>query len=147
MGGTRRWDGMSAESVADAGRRSVEIRHLEEGSFAAIGRRSFAHYRDLGLKAASGGRQGAVVVNTNDTAPPPTGWHYHTCEVQFVYVLRGSVVLELEDGTSERLVPGSCITIPGGVRHNESSATPDIEVLEVTVPADMDTVPVDGPTG
>ena len=23
----------------------------------------------------------------------PTGWHYHTCEMQFVYVLKGKRVI------------------------------------------------------
>jgi quercetin dioxygenase-like cupin family protein len=65
--------------------------------------------------------------------------------MQFVYVLRGSVVLELEDGRRELLTPGSCITIPGGVRHNEANASADIEVLEVTVPAEIGTVAVEAP--
>ena len=28
----------------------------------------------------------------------PTGWHYHVCEGQFVYTLKGWVELEFEDG-------------------------------------------------
>ena len=33
----------------------------------------------------------------------PTGWHYHTCEGQFVYVLKGWVDLEFEGGESIHL--------------------------------------------
>ena len=37
----------------------------------------------------------------------PTGWHYHVCEGQLVYALKGFVELEFEDGTQCRLKPGN----------------------------------------
>ena len=49
----------------------------------------------------------------------PTGWHYHVCEGQFVYALKGFVELEFEDGTQCRLEPGDSCFIPGGMKHNE----------------------------
>jgi quercetin dioxygenase-like cupin family protein len=144
---------MSSESESNATplfsdgetKRPVTVSHLNDESFSAPGRRSYARYRNLGLGAATDHRQGAVVIDTNATVPQPTGWHYHTCEVQFVYVLKGSVTLEFEDGSSERMQAGSCVTIPGGVCHNESQASADIEVLEITVPAKIGTVAVENP--
>ena len=53
------------------------------------GRRPFFKYRDLGLERASGGRMRAYQNNSIAGMTQPTGWHYHTCEMQFVYVLRG----------------------------------------------------------
>jgi quercetin dioxygenase-like cupin family protein len=75
-----------------------------------------------------------------------TGWHYHECELQFVYVLKGWVDLEFEGGRVERLAEGGAMAIPGGMIHNEIAASPDFEALEVAQPADMGTVAVVAPT-
>ena len=109
------------------------------------GRRSFFKYRDLGVTAASSGRIRAQVTIGADGMTQPTGWHYHVCEGQFVYTLKGWVELEFEDGTSCRLEAGDSCFIPGGMRHNEIGTSDDLEILEVCLPADMGTVPVDPP--
>ncbi len=75
----------------------------------------------------------------------PTGWHYHVCEGQFVYTLKGWVELEFEDGTNCRLEAGDSVFIPGGMLHQENRTSDDLEILEVSVPADMGTVAVDPP--
>jgi mannose-6-phosphate isomerase-like protein (cupin superfamily) len=59
--------------------------------------------------------------------------------------LKGWVELEFEDGTSCRLEAGDSCFIPGGMRHNEIGTSDDLEILEVCLPADMGTVPVDPP--
>ena len=111
------------------------------------GRRSFFKYRDLGVTAASSGKIRAQVTIGADGMTQPTGWHYHVCEGQFVYTLKGWVELEFEDGTSCRLEAGDSCFIPGGMRHNEIGTSDDLEILEVCLPADMGTVPVDPPAG
>ncbi len=40
-----------------------------------------------------------------------------------------------------------CFYIPGGLRHNELATSATLEILEVSVPADMGTVPCDPPEG
>jgi quercetin dioxygenase-like cupin family protein len=75
----------------------------------------------------------------------PTGWHYHVCDAQFVYVLKGFVDLEFEDGTKLHCTAGDSVFIPGGMRHNETLTSDDMEILEVSVPAKMGTVAVDPP--
>ena len=77
----------------------------------------------------------------------PTGWHYHVCEGQFVYMLSGWVDLEFEDGQKLRIQSGESLYIPGGMRHNETAASRDLELLELSVPADMGTVACDPPEG
>src|SRR5262245_39356457 len=57
------------------------------------GRRPFFKYRDLGLEGASGGRMRAYHSTAIKGMVEPTGWHYHTCEMQFVYVLKGKITL------------------------------------------------------
>jgi quercetin dioxygenase-like cupin family protein len=111
------------------------------------GRRSFLKYHDLGVTAASSGRMRAQVMSATAGMTKPTGWHYHVCDGQFVYALRGWVDLEFEDGRSIRLQAGESLYIPGGLRHNEIATSDTLEILEVSVPADMGTVPCDPPEG
>jgi mannose-6-phosphate isomerase-like protein (cupin superfamily) len=109
------------------------------------GRRDFFKYRDLGVTKATRGWMRAQVTSAITGMTQPTGWHYHVCEGQFVYTLKGWVELEFEDGTHCRLESGDSVFIPGGMRHNELATSDDLEILEVSVPADMGTVPVDKP--
>ena len=111
------------------------------------GRRDLFKYRDLGVTKASNGWMRAQVTSAVTGMTQPTGWHYHVCEGQFVYTLKGWVELEFEDGTSCRLEAGDSVFIPGGLRHQEISTSNDLEILEVSVPAEMGTVPVDPPAG
>ena len=111
------------------------------------GRRSFFEYRDLGVTDATGGKMRAQVTVAKTGMTEPTGWHYHVCDHQFVYVLKGFVDLEFENGTKLRCSAGDSLFIPGGMRHNETLTSDDAEILEVSVPAKMGTVPVDPPVG
>jgi quercetin dioxygenase-like cupin family protein len=111
------------------------------------GRRSFFKYRDLGVTAASSGKMRAQVTIGAEGMTQPTGWHYHVCEGQFVYMLSGWVDLEFEDGQQLRIQSGESLYIPGGLRHNETRASRDLQLLEISVPADMGTVACDPPEG
>jgi mannose-6-phosphate isomerase-like protein (cupin superfamily) len=113
----------------------------------APGRRPFFRYRDLGLEAASAGRMRAYHNTSIAGMTEPTGWHYHTCEMQFVYVLKGTLTIEFEDGTVGTFAAGDSFFIPGGVRHNETYVSEDKETLEVSVPGKIGTVNVDRPEG
>ena len=53
------------------------------------GRRTFFKYRDLGVTAASNGWMRAQLMTAVTGMTKPTGWHYHVCEGQFVYTLKG----------------------------------------------------------
>ena len=46
-----------------------------------------------------------------------------------------------------RIQSGESLYIPGGLRHNETAASTDLELLEISVPADMGTVACDPPEG
>lgn len=111
------------------------------------GRREFFKYRDLGVTDATNGEMRAQVMSAITGMTEPTGWHYHVCEGQFVYALKGWVDLEFETGELLRLQAGESMFIPGGMRHNEISTSDDLEILEVSVPADMGTVPCEQPEG
>ena len=121
------------------------LQQAADAEYGHTGRRSFFEYRDTGLEQATNGNYRAQLMRATDVMDS-TGWHYHECDLQFVYVLKGWVDLEFEDGRSERVAAGAALAIPSGMIHNETAASPDLEALEVVVPADMRTVPVDGPT-
>jgi len=109
------------------------------------GRRNFFKYRDLGVTRASDGWMRAQVMQAVTGMTEPTGWHYHVCDGQFVYALKGFVELEFEDGTQCRLEAGDSCFIPGGLKHNEIRTSDDVEILEVCLPANMGTVPCEAP--
>lgn len=111
------------------------------------GRRPFFKYRDLGVEGASSGRMRAYQSTSIAGMLEPTGWHYHTCEMQFVYVLKGTIVIEFEDATVATFRAGDAFFIPGGTRHNEIYVSEDKEALEVSVPGKIDTVNVERPAG
>ena len=113
----------------------------------APGRRSFFQYRDLGLEAATGGRMRAYQNNSIAGMTEPTGWHYHDCEMQFVYVLKGMLTIEFEDGTVATFKAGDAFFVPGGVRHNEIYVSEDKEALEVSVPGKIGTINCERPAG
>lgn len=108
------------------------------------GRRAFFKYRELGVTAATHGKMRAQVTSVTAPMDRATGWHYHTCEMQFVYMLRGWIDLEFA-GRTVRLEAGDSVMIPGGEPHQETRTSEDFEILEVSVPAEMGTVNCDKP--
>jgi len=109
------------------------------------GRRAFFKYRDLGVSAGTGGRMRAQVTSSDGGLTEPTGWHYHECEMQFVYMIEGWLDLEFEDGRKVRFEAGDSVMIPGGERHQETATSEMLRLLEVSVPADMGTIDCDPP--
>ena len=109
------------------------------------GRRDFLKYRDLLVRDATDGVMRAQIMTATAGMTKPTGWHYHTCEAQFIYGLKGWVDLEFEGGRKVRVKAGESLLIPGGLKHNETAMSDDFELLEVSVPADMGTVACDAP--
>jgi mannose-6-phosphate isomerase-like protein (cupin superfamily) len=111
------------------------------------GRRDFFTYRDLGITEGSAGRMRGQVMKAITGMKESTGWHYHTCESQFVYCLKGWVELEFENHPTIRVEAGDSMFIPGGCIHNELRTSDDFEALEVSTPGELGTVPVDAPAG
>ena len=109
------------------------------------GRRDFLKYRDLLVSGATDGLMRAQIMTATAGMTKPTGWHYHVCEAQFIYCLRGWVDLEFEDGRTIHVKAGESMLIPGGLKHNETGMSDDFELLELSVPADMGTIACDKP--
>lgn len=111
------------------------------------GRRDFFQYRDLEVADASAGTLRAQVMSSSQGLSRPTGWHYHECAGQFVYILKGWVDLEFEDGRTLRVEQGDSLFIPGYLRHNEIRTSAEMEILEVSTPGVLGTVPCEPPPG
>lgn len=104
------------------------------------GPRSFLEYRDLGVAEATRRRVQAQIVRTNGACDESTGWHYHTLDIQFVYVLNGWTRTALEGIGEFELRAGDAMMVPPRLRHDVTGFSEDFEVLEINVPADFDTV-------
>ena len=125
---------------------AMKLRHATKETAPFVpGRREFFTYSDLGVTDASNGEMRAQVMSAITGMTEPTGWHYHVCQGQFVYAMKGWVDLEFETGERLRLKAGESLFIPGGMRHNEISTSDDLEILEVSIPAAMGTGPCDRP--
>lgn len=111
------------------------------------GRRDFFQYRDLQVADASGGQMRAQVMSSSQGLSRPTGWHFHECDGQFIYILKGWVDLEFEDGRTIRVEEGDSLFIPGYLKHNEIRTSSEMEILEVSTPGVMGTTPCEPPAG
>ena len=110
------------------------------------GRRQFFKYVDLGVTDASQGHMRVQKTSATAGLSEPTGWHFHKCEGQFVYMLEGWLELEFADGETVHLEAGDSVYIPGFLPHNEISTSDAFELLEFSVPAEMGTEVCDPPT-
>ncbi|WP_375000677.1 cupin domain-containing protein [Aeromicrobium sp. CTD01-1L150] len=109
------------------------------------GRREFAQYFDLGVEEASHGLVSSQVTRLRNGMAEETGWHYHDCDFQWLYVVKGWLELQFENGETKRVHEDGICFIPGGYRHNETATSDDLEFVEIFMPPNPDTVPVDSP--
>ena len=72
-------------------------------------------------------------------APSPAEWHTHSLDFQQVYVLRGWVVFEYEGEGEHMCRQGTCVLQPPGIRHREVRHSDDMELIEITSPAEFET--------
>jgi uncharacterized RmlC-like cupin family protein len=120
------------------------VSHLNDADFRQDGLRSYALYRDLGIAAASGGLcQAHVIRFLSPCTDEVRKRHTHEAELQLIYVLQGWVKNEFEGEGVQMMSAGSCWLQPPGIRHTVLDYSPDVELLEIIVPADFKTAEVD----
>jgi len=132
----------SKDGEAPAG---FSVRHAAGSPFVQEGLRAFFQYRDLGIREATEGRFGAHVIRAKDGTDAAPQWHRHELAFQMVYVTCGWVDFEYEGVGRVRLEAGSCVHQPPGIRHREVAHSDDLELIEITSPADFGTSNVDPP--
>lgn len=119
------------------------VTHAEAREFTE-GLRAFFAYGELGIAEATGGRFGAHVIRAIPGRHAEPQWHLHELEFQLVWVVKGWVRFEYEDIGAVELRAGSCVLQPPGVRHRELAHSDDLELVEITSPAEFATRLVDG---
>ena len=111
------------------------VRRLRDEAPWVIGRAGM-HYRDL-IPSRLGGAIIASHIRIPDGGPVPDMVHYHTVGFQLIFCYKGWVDVLYEDqGEMLRLSAGDCVTQPPEIRHRVCHASPDIEVIEIGVPAE-----------
>jgi hypothetical protein len=120
----------------------VAISHYREEDFKANGLRRYAHYRDLGIAAASHGLAQAHVIRLVGPCNPAevSKLHFHDVEFQLVYVLKGWVKTYMEGQGETLMKEGSCWTQPPRIKHLILDYADNCELLEVILPAEFKTV-------
>lgn len=118
------------------------IQHADEKAFEG-GLRAFFEYRNLGIDGATGGRYGANVIRAVPGRHAEGAWHTHDLDFQLVYVMKGWVKFEYEDNGEHILRAGSCVLQPPGIKHREVEHSDDLELIEITSPAEFSTAGAD----
>ncbi|KLC11470.1 hypothetical protein TB9_21900 [Xanthomonas perforans] len=104
------------------------------------GLRDFLAYRRFGAEAFSDNRIGIqhikAVGKTEGYAGTPQ--HMHVLEFQMVYVLKGSVSFKIGDDVI-KVTEGDSLILPPSIAHSQIAYSEDVEMLEITCPADFET--------
>ena len=93
--------------------------------------------RETGIAAATAG---VASVQVARTAGPTDGQvTSHTSDILFTFVLSGSVTLRGEGHGAQALTEGDAYVIPPDLRTSLTDASADLQLLEVSLPADFET--------
>ena len=115
------------------------VQHAEDGEFETDGLRTYFEYRDLGIKDATGGKVLAHVIRARPGSGERSGRHRHLLDFQMVYILKGWMRFDYEGVGEVTLKAGTCVHQPPGIRHTEIDHSDDLELIEITMPADFAT--------
>jgi quercetin dioxygenase-like cupin family protein len=91
--------------------------------------------RDTTINMGTKGVASVMVARPDGTAP----WTRHQGDILFTYVMAGAMTLEGEGKEPFRLAPGDAFVIPPGMATRYGDATPDLELLEVSLPGNPET--------
>ncbi len=89
--------------------------------------------RDTGIAEATAGLAGGRVVRPRADCETADGLS-HAGELQWWFVLAGSAVLVTDGHGTEGLERGVSVAVPAATRHRLQDCSPDLELLEVTLP-------------
>jgi hypothetical protein len=115
---------------------------LRNEDFKADGLRTYALYRDLGIKDATHGMAVAHVIRFKGKCDPNvvSKDHLHEAEFQMIYVLKGSITTEIKGQGVHRMNAGDAWLQPHSVVHKVLDYTDGCEVLEIVMPANFRTI-------
>ncbi len=135
---------MTKKNLADAKQQFVVSRATGDADYKTDGLRPYAKYRDFGFSPATEGMVHAHIIKL---IPPCTDKerqrHYHGVQMQMVYVLKGWMKLEHEGQDEVTVKAGDAWLLPPGIKHTVLDYSDDCENLEITIPAEFETVNVE----
>ena len=112
---------VAGEGRAREGQTPAQVRGQPSrpGAFKADGLRTYAHYRDLGVKDATRGMALAHVIRFVGQCDPKvvSKKHTHECEFQMIYVLKGMITTEIEGHGVHTMNAGDCWLQPQSIVH------------------------------
>ena len=104
------------------------------------GLRQYFAYRDLGMVGPTGGKVRAHVIRPTGPCEGAGDLHIHNLDFQMVYVLKGWARVYFEGVGEVRFEAGSCMYQEPGIEHRVLEYSDDYTVIEITIPADFETV-------
>jgi quercetin dioxygenase-like cupin family protein len=107
-----------------------------------VGLRPHFEYRDLGIDGTTEGKVLAQVIRARQPCDGPGDEHTHALDFQMVYILRGWMKTTFEGEGERTLEAGDCMYQRPGIAHRVLGYSDDLEVLEITIPADFETATV-----
>lgn len=118
----------------------VMVRHAKDAKW-ENGLRGHMTYRDTGIAYATNGEFGALVMRPREPgiAIAHPGKHRHGTGFQMVYILGGSARFWLEGIGEIKVEKGDCFYQPDNVLHQALEISDDLELLEITMPAEFET--------
>ena len=93
--------------------------------------------RDTTVRTNTGGTASVMVARPTGRPSPRTK---HTCDILFNFVMSGNMTLEGEGKDPYRLAAGDAFVIPPGMATRYADTTPDLQLLEVALPGDFETI-------
>ena len=118
------------------------VNHYRPEDFKSDGLRTYAQYRDLGIKDATNGMAVAHVIRFTGKCDPKvvSKEHLHEAEFQMIYVLKGSMTSSFEGQGTHTMKAGDAWLQPRSIKHKVLDYSGDCEVLEIVMPAEFKTV-------
>ena len=118
------------------------VNRLRPADFKSDGLRTYAQYRDLGVKDATRGMVVAHAIRFVAPCDPKlvSKEHYHDTEFQMIYVLKGSVTSSFEGQGTHTMKAGDCWLQPQRIKHKVLDYSDDCELLEIVMPGEFKTV-------
>ena len=135
--------GVNASAAGPQRAKRSSASHASASKFVKRGLRNYFEYRDLGVARASRGKVVTHVIRARPGKAPRGEWHWHDCDVQFVYVLKGWARFEYEGIGVVVMKPGTCFYQPPRIRHRELAHSKDLQMIEVVSPAKFKTYTVE----
>jgi len=121
-------------------KQTLVIDRAKDRKFVGGGLREQFVYGHFGIEEATGGESAAHVIRAAGGKPPIRHHVHPDCEFLLVYVLKGWVKFWYDGPGEVKLNTGDVHMLPPGIKHAVTGWSKDLEMLEITHPADYQSI-------